>query len=178
MTDNGGIDDADDRAQMLPDFVIGMAVFLLTIGFVISFIPQMTVPYQGQERPIVAERISNTLADDLLAEQGTLSQLNETCTEELFTEAESGVCPFDASTSVNEQVGVSSRYTVNVSIKRNVSGGPEPEILCANDGSFGTCGSNPLAIGPPVPSAGESVVTSRRAVFVGGNVSELEVSVW
>lgn len=172
--------DLDDhslkRAQTMPDFIVAMGIFLLTVAFVVAFVAGMTVPYEDQETPVVAERVASDLADGRLAESPAV--LDERCTLAFFGHADATGCPFDASDSLNDQLGVARWHSVNVTLRRNVTGGPEPEILCGNGGSVGPCGSDRLAVGPAVPSDGKSVGTARRTVYVDGERAILEVRVW
>lgn len=160
----------------MPDFIVAMGIFLLTVSFVVAFVPQMVSPYADQETPVVAERVASDLAEDRLAESPSV--LDERCTLAFFGHADATECPFDATNSLNEQVGVAPWYSVNVTLRRNVTGGPDLEILCGNDGSIGPCGSDRFAVGPEVPRDSKSVATARRAVYVDGQRAILEVSVW
>lgn len=178
MNGNEPVRNGDDRAQTLPDFVVAVAVFLLAITFVVAFVPQLTAPYEEQERPIMAERIASDLSGALLAESGTSIRVNESCTRAFFRQTNASGCPFDPTKATTEQLGVESHYVVNVTLERNVSGGPEPEILCADDDTIGPCGSERLAIGPPVPEGDRSVAVARRTVHVDGEAAVLEVRVW
>jgi hypothetical protein len=159
------------------DFVVAIGVFLLTVGFVVAFVPQLTAPYQEQEDPAVAQRVTSGLADNLLAGDAP-STLDEACTVAFFTQSGAGGCPFDTSNALTDQVGVGPRYRVNVTLERDVTGDAELDVLCANSGSIGACGSDPLRIGPPTPADRRSVASSRRAVTVDGRDAVLEVTVW
>lgn len=165
-----------DRGQTMVDFVVAMGIFLLTVGFVVAFVAGMTVPYEDQQTPLVAERVASDLADDRLAESPAV--LDERCTLAFFGHADATGCPFDAGDSLNDRLGVAPLYSVNVTLRRNVSGGPGSEILCGDGGSVGPCGSDRLAAGPSVPDDGTSVATARRAVHVDGQRAILEVRVW
>lgn len=171
----GGDGTSSDRAQMLPDFVIGIAIFLVTITFIVGFIPQITAPYQEQEKPVVAERIADDVSGALLGEPGARSRLNTDCTLAFFAQSDAASCPFDTTNALNEQLGVSDRYSVRISL---VDTGQDAEVLCADGGSIEPCGTDPLAVGPSVPQDGRSVVTAHRAVHVDGRVAVLEVRVW
>lgn len=165
-----------DRGQTMPDFIVAMGIFLLTVAFVFAFVPQMTVPYSEQETPVVAERVASDLAEDRLADSPSV--LDEECTLAFFGHADDAGCPFDANHTLNEQLGVSRWYSVNVTLRRNVTGGPDLEVLCGDGGSVGSCGTDRLAAGPAVPRDGRSVSTARRAVYVDGQHAILEVRVW
>lgn len=68
-----------DRGQTTLDFAIGTSVFLLTIIFVLGFVPTMFDPFAGGtgSRLIVADRAATMLAGDVLApstsDPGTLA---------------------------------------------------------------------------------------------------------
>lgn len=166
------------RAQTLPDFVIGIAVFLLVISFVVAFIPQLTVSYEEQEKSAVAERVASDLSGDLLADPGASPGLNEDCTLQFFANTTEADCPFDTGDALNERLGVSAEYSVNVTLRENVSSGPDSEILCADGGSIGSCGTDQLALGPAVPGDSRSVAASQQVVSVDGRYAALEVRVW
>lgn len=168
------------RGQTTPDFVIGISVFLVTIAFIVAFIPQMLVPYQDQDHAAVTERVAGTLTGTLLGsvESESASVLNESCTVAFLTQTDGTGCPFNTTTALTTQVGIESHYAVNVTLKRDVAGGPAPDILCANDGAIGTCGTDRLAVGPSVPTDSRSVATTQRTVFINGTDATLEVTVW
>lgn len=166
-----------DRAQTLPDFVVGVAIFLIAVGFVFAFLPQMTTPYQDQEEAAVAERSASDLSQSLLAEPGAAG-LDEACTVAFFDGSVEPGCSFDGTDPLEEQLGISSRYSVNVTLEESASGGPGSETLCGDEGEIGSCGSERLALGPSVPGDGRSVASARQAVHVDGDDAVLEVSVW
>lgn len=166
-----------DRGQTLLDFVVAVGLFVLAIAFVASFVPQMTVPYESQEKPLVAERTTDTLADTLLAGPAP-STLDEECTVAFFEQGNATGCPFDSTESVTDQVGIGSQYDVNVTVRRRAAGGGALEPLCSDDGTVGPCGTSPLAIGPPVPEDRTIVASASRTVSVNGTDAVLEVRVW
>jgi hypothetical protein len=171
--------DTGERGQTLPDFVVGVAIFLVTVTLVVQFVPQLLVPYEDQERPVVARRVASDLAGDLLA-TSQRAQLNETCTLSFFAQSGAGGCPFDTSEAVTTQVGVASGYSVNATLRDAPSDDPDSDVLCDVGGSVGGCasGGSPLELGPPVPQGGESVATARRRVVVGDTEAVVEVGVW
>lgn len=183
MSDGRSTRSGSDRAQTLPDFVIGITVFLLTIGFIVAFVPQMTVPYQDQETAVVAERTASDLSGTLLSDPETSSGLNEPCTIAFFTGSDEPGCSFDTNESVEDQLGISSKYSVNVTLEGSVGGGPGSDTLCGDeDGdSIGSCEGDRterLAVGPSPPHGGGSVATARQVVHVDGTDAVLEVSIW
>lgn len=184
-----------DRAQTLPDFVIGVTVFLLTIGFIVAFVPQMMAPYEGQETSVVADRAASSLANDLLSKSGAASGqgasseqepssgLNETCTAAFFTDSDASGCSFDANDSIEDRIGIDSRYAINVTLEGSVGGSPGSDTWCADEDeeSIGPCDGDQterLAVGPSTPDDSRSVATARQVVHVNGSDAVLEVSIW
>lgn len=167
-----------DRGQTLPDFAVGIAIFLLTISFVVVFVPQMSLPFDDQEQPVVAERIANDLGNHLLADGNTSSKLDESCTLSFFAREGGDGCQFDDA-SLSEQLGIDTGYSVNVTLRNASSDGSTSEILCDEAGSIDDCsGGSTLAIGPDVPPGDRSVSTARVGVFSENTDAVLEVRVW
>lgn len=169
-----------DRGQTLPDFTVGIAVFLLTIAFVSVFVPQLIVSVDGQERPVVAERLASDLKSDRLTEPDSQSELNESGTRAVFDQNR---------TETLEQFGAASWYSLNVTLRDGPSRDTDSEVLCAGSDDewwLADCGdgSERFAIGEPVPRQDRSVATAQRALFAvetAENRTEyviLEVSLW
>lgn len=162
------------------DFLTGMLVFFVVVGFVLLFIPGLLTPTQGdQETALVADRVGNQLVEFHLGEPGTAT-LN-TCAFWFFNQSGSNPCDtFDTSASLSDQVGIDDQYMVNVTVQRNVTGGPDREILCADGDEVVTCssGGSPLAVGPSPQSGEGSVATARRHVSFDGTTAEMRVEVW
>lgn len=159
-----------ERGQTLPDFAVGIAVFLVTITFVVVFVPQLIVPFEDPERPAVAERVASDLSRDALAERETPSMLNESRTLAFFDEE-----------LETERLGVDSRYSVNVTLRNASSDARTSAVLCADGDSIRDCdaaGGPPLEAGPSVPEDDRSVSTARVGVFTDGTDAVLEVRVW
>ena len=155
-----------ERGQTLPDFTVGIAIFLLTISFIVVLVPQLTVPFEDQEQPAVAERITSDLSENLLAEQEAPSRLNESRTLSFFEDE------LEA-----DQLGIDPRYSVNITL-RDPS---DSAILCENGSgeSITDCdGGSKLAVGPSVPPDGRSVSTAKVGVFTEETNAVLEVRVW
>lgn len=50
----------DERGQTGLDFVIGIGIFLLAVGFLVAFAPNMVAPHSDSpELPLVADRAAN-----------------------------------------------------------------------------------------------------------------------
>lgn len=160
----------DGRGQTLPDFTVAIAIFLLTITFISLFVPQIIQPFDDQEQPVVAERITGHLSNSELVEAGSL-QLNETATTEFFNTT-------DTDADVLDAVGVSRGYSVNITLRDGPSQNPDSTILCDDGGEIGTSCGEKLQIGPVIPADGQSVSTTRRTLFLDNRDVVLEVGVW
>lgn len=173
--------DAASRGQTLPDFAVGIAIFLITVTFVVLFLPQLTLPYQDQEQAVVVERVASDLGNHLLAAQHPPSTLNETCTIAFFPpQDDTPNCPFDTSETVTQQVGIGSAYSLNVTLRDAPSDAPQSDILCSTGSSIDDCesGGDRLAIGAAVPENDRSVSMARQRVTVSGDGVVIEVGVW
>lgn len=156
-----------DRAQYGFDFLAGMSIFLLTIGFIYGFAPGMFSPFTSDTGPnmIVADRSAASLSEQLLVESTTSpGTLNESCTEEFFSPAgPTAGCHFDAdSGDLHAALGIDTTVGVNVTIEDNGTIVDERVRLAAG----------------PKPDASTSVTVSQRIVFVYGEEKTLYVRVW
>jgi hypothetical protein len=171
-------DDANrgsSRAQTSIDFAVGMSVFLLTVAFVVGFLPGVFEPFtDGSEGdPLAADRTASLLAEQVLADPGSPSVLDGPCTAEFFDAEGDGAggvagCRYDADAAdLDAALGLGPGVEVNVTIAENgtvrsVSHGGETVDLHAG----------------PTPPESESVVVSRRVVLLGGEERDLYVRVW
>lgn len=178
----------DGRGQTSLDFLIGVGVFMLTIAFVVGVIPGLTDPFSGgQETPLVADRVASEVVEGMMVEPERSSVLNETCTYAFFGagpgDGDDCSLPFDASEDdLPTRLGIDDRYSVNVTVERNVAGGADREIRCTNGETTGRCGflagtETTLAIGPR-PADRRSVVSSRRTAYLDGRDVTVVVRVW
>lgn len=147
-----GTDRRNARAQLTIDFLIGIVTFLLVVGFVFSFVPEMLVPFTTSQssHPVVADRTATHLAEDRLA-------------------AESGVLDggsvngfFDGSDSeadLRGEVGVSDPTRVTVALE-------------------GMDGSVVHERGPAPPRETGQVTVVHRTVTYEGESHRLVVEVW
>lgn len=180
-----------DRGQTGVDFLVGIGVFLLTVGFVVAFVPGILAPFSDdQELPLVADRAADTVVGDLLAGPEP-SVLDVACTLEFFGVGSGGGCslvPDPSGDGLATELGLSStgggryntQYHVRVSLEPNVPDDPDRGVLCGTDApSVHTCGAGTrLEIGPRVPTSTDSVVTATRVVYVDGQDAILVVRVW
>jgi len=166
------------RAQTSIDFVVGMSVFLLTVAFVVGFVPGVFEPFtaSGEEATLTADRTAAALAEHLLADPATPSALNATCTAEFFSTADGGLieaCRFDADASdLETALGVGSTTGVNVTVEEDGS-----YLRAYENGTVSPDGDVSLRAGPDPPDSG-NVVTARRVVLLDGEGRNLYVRVW
>lgn len=159
---------AADRGQLGFDFMVGMAVFLLTVGFLFAFLPGMFEPFSNNsgQGMIGADRSAALLAEDALVEDpAEPGLLNETCTVDFFEDgADAPGCRFEQDgTELAAAVGIDPPSSVNATIEA--------------DGSVITHAGVRLAAGPAVP-ARVDVTVSQRIVHLDGTDRRLIVRVW
>ncbi|WP_232342982.1 DUF7287 family protein [Halosimplex litoreum] len=176
-----------ERGQTTLDFALGMSIFLLSLVFVVAFVPGMLEPFSGgaqSETPAV-----NRVADDLT--QGTLGNasapyvLDETCTVELFTAGVPGECRYDG-TELSDRVGVLERSPVNVTIRGDLDGSGADDILCWDTSVVGgqlaergASGCGPLLTGGSNPAgSGGKTVSAQRVALLDGQDVTVEVVMW
>jgi hypothetical protein len=168
---DGGILDKRDRGQTSIDFVVGMAVFLLTVAFVVAFLPGVFEPFtaNGEGDSLAADRTATVLAEQLLADPTDPAVLDAGCTAEFFDAAGDGAggltdCGFGTDAAdLETALGLDSTTHVNVTI--------------AERGRVRSVNGVPLRAGPTPPTS-ESVVVSHRVVLLDGEESDLYVRVW
>lgn len=76
------------RGQTGVDFIVGIGVFLLTISFVVLFIPGLLAPFNGltTTNPMVADRVADDLVYQELAADDAVGRLNQTKTQAFFAD--------------------------------------------------------------------------------------------
>lgn len=169
-----------DRGQTALDLAVGIGVFLLVVTFAAGFLPEMYAPFDDEpQRPQVADRSADRLVATLAESPDNPSVLNESCTVTVLRGTNAG-CGYDPGDDLTEQLGVGSRYRVNLSLQRNVTADPGLEPLCTDGSEVKDCstGSDRLALGPAVPTDRSSVDTTQRLVYVGGRDATVVVHVW
>ena len=150
-----------------------MSVFLLTVAFVVAFLPGVFEPFtaSGEGDVLAADRTASLLAGQLLAEPTSPGALNATCTAEFFSEGDQGMidaCRFTADAAdLDAALGLGPATSVNVTIEEN---GSVRSV---------TYGGQPIELRAGAkPPESESVVVSRRVVLLDGTESDLFVRVW
>jgi hypothetical protein len=180
------------RAQTSIDFAVAMGVFLVAVTTVVAFLPDLIQPFSGTptQNPLLADRVANQVVDYQLAGPSA-GVLNGTCTLYFFntTESSNPCGSFESDEGLQDKLGLDTTANVNVTVERNVTGGPDTEVLCGTGPSGGdvlvkhpcdgAAGEYRLAAGDDLPDSGASVSVARRAVLVGGEQDALLiVRVW
>ena len=81
-----GATDSNDRGQTGLDFLVGMSVFLLAVGFVFLFLPTMFDPFvgSGTSNALVADRSAAQLAEETLVDPTQPSVLDDAKVDAFF----------------------------------------------------------------------------------------------
>lgn len=159
------------RGQAGFDFLVGMSVFLITVGVVFTSVPGIFQPFESETGPnmVVADRSASLLVEDYLVDDVTKpSILNESCSVDFFDgDTDDSSCRFDHNgTALHAALSVDEFSGVNVTIESNGS------ILTLDAGN-----SVDAAAGRAPPSTAD-VVVGKRAVTIGGKRGVLFVRVW
>jgi hypothetical protein len=153
---------SDDRGQTAIDFAVGATLFLLTMAFVFTFVPVMFQPFAtSQSDPLVADRVANRLATDILGSPDEPYIIDETCTTAFFDDTGSPDCSYEfvsASLHPHLALGVQQKTNVNVTLVDS-SGTVEEQI------------------GDSRATARDVIIAQRRVLYDGESY-ELIVRVW
>jgi hypothetical protein len=168
------------RGQTSIDFVVGMSVFLLTVAFVVAFLPGVFEPFtaSGAGDTLASDRTASLLAEQLLADPANPTVVDSACAAEFFDVEGDGAggvasCQFTTDAAdLDAALGLGPGTTVNVTIEE---GGRILRIY--ENGTVHPDGDIHLAAGPEPPEA-ESVVVSRRVVLLDDSDRDLYVRVW
>jgi hypothetical protein len=136
------------------------------MAFVFTFVPVMFQPFStSQTDPLVADRVANRLATDVLGDPAEPYVLDETCTEVFFngSDPDSYGCyhpdpVFDPGEHPNLVLGVENDTRINVTL-------------------VDASGSVVEDVGTPTENAAD-VITAQRRVLYDGRSHELYVRVW
>jgi hypothetical protein len=175
------------RGQTTLDFATGMSLFLLTLIFVVAFVPGMLEPFSGgaqSETPAV-NRVADELTGGMLGNASAPYVLDETCTVELFTPGIPSQCRYDG-TELSDRVGILERTPVNVTIRGDIDDSGTDTILCWDTSVVGgqlaergdpDCGTLLTGGSNPAGSGGKTVSAHRVALLDGEDVT-VEVVMW
>ena len=180
------------RAQTTLDFAVGMSIFLLTVAFVVSFLPAMFQPFEAGDgsQVVAADRVADQLARRLLVGGAEPFVLDASCTEQFFalagspTESSPSDCRFDGS-DLHDRVGLADDANVNVRLVGEDTGdaGDQPDLLCTDaSGTVDESGDQSCATtfeaGSAPPDDTGSVVVARRVVSIQHRDATLLVRTW
>jgi len=182
---------ADRRGQTTLDFSLGISIFLVSLVFIVMFVPGMLQPFVGgtQAETPAANRVADDLSQRLLGNASAPYVLDADCTREFFTTGAPAACQFDAGT-LQERVGVLDRTNLNVTIRGNATGDADDETLCWNGAgdafversdakcSPGVGGDVLLSRGPDPTVQGGKTVSARRVALLDGRDVTIEVVLW
>lgn len=170
------------RGQMSIDFLIGIGIFLATIGFVSVFITGVVTPFsENQAQPLVVNRAAEHLVEDSLASQTDPNRLNRTCTLAFFGGAGSSGCAFVSSDALTQRVGISDHWDLNITVEENDPLAAGNEILCMDPtANLQSCslGGTKLAAGGNAPAESNSIATSIRIVSLDKQDVVVKVRLW
>jgi len=174
----------DRRAQTPIDFAVGAGVFLLTLAFVVAFVPSLFDPFAAADTaaPLVSDRIAAALADDVLAaspaDPGVLSPA---CTVAFFepngTLATDAGCADGVATSPDAQFGLDRDVQVVIHRPDETAPSENPAnvTIPTRHGTF----EDVVLSRPESPvDAGGDVTVSQRLVSLHGEQYRLTVRVW
>jgi hypothetical protein len=179
MWDNG------NRAQTPIDFTVGAGVFLLTLAFVIAFVPTLFDPFSAAATasPVVSDRVAAGVAGDLLAaspaEPGVLSP---TCTVAFLsanaTLGSDADCHPAIAESPTTHFGIDGdvQVVIHAPDDRNPSTNASTLSIATRHGRFEVEPARTTA--DPSDAAGKDVTVSQRLVSIGGTQYRLTVRVW
>lgn len=186
------------RGQTTLDFAIGVGVFLISVAFVLSFVPGMIQPFETntQEEMSVADRVATQLAKSMLGGPSPYV-LGDECTVEFFrtdATAPGGVtCPFNENDlgdtgTLPGRLGIDAEHDVQVRIQGDIDGDGTHATLCwdaaggkiIEQGNADCDGSDTIfdvSTGTPPTSTG-SVNTGERVVSLRKYDVRILVQAW
>lgn len=168
-----------DRGQTGVDFVVGVAIFLLTTAFVFGFVPGILAPFgEATTTPLYADRVVDDLAYDTLAEGSAPGVLDSECTLAFFGVTTPTDCRFDAGDPHRDIVGLPEMYEYNISVQTLSADGTRVQLYGDAEGTISTTGETRLAVGEPVPEEYGSVSSVTRHVALDDTDAVLVVRVW
>jgi hypothetical protein len=161
---------ARSRGQTTLDYAVGVASFLIVVGFVFAFIPSIVGPFTAEpsDRPLIADRSADQLSQDMLIDAPTAYALNATCTEAFFDA--DGTAPDDCRFGMDAQDLPTALNVSSPGVSFNVT------IRDAN-GDLRSVDGTELAAGEP-PRPGSNVVSAKRVVLLDNSRGYLTVKAW
>jgi hypothetical protein len=166
-------DPTTERGQSLNDFVIGVGLFLLVVGYTFAFLPTVFQPFLdvGRGTTQAADRTADHLVRYVLAENasnGTATVpglLNAACTEAFFDDSITNPpdgCRFE-STDLNSIAALPDTTRVNVTVLRD-------ETVVERNGVTFTRG--------PDPTGASDIARTVRIATLDGKDVRVIVRTW
>ncbi|NHN58343.1 MULTISPECIES: hypothetical protein [Halorussus] len=174
-----------------------MSIFLVTVAFVVTFLPGMFQPFEGGDGPAVvaADRVADQLGRRLLAAGAEPFVLDASCTAAFFADsgppAESS--PADCrygGTTLRDRLGLANDADVNVRlVGEDADGDGDPDLLCSDGDADGdgdvvidetgdqSCATT-FEAGDAPPDDTGSVAVARRVVSIQHGDATLLVRTW
>jgi len=175
----------NDRGQTTLDFAVGMGLFIISLIFILVFVPGLLDPFTAgtQDETPAVNRVADQLSQQLLGTSTEPYVVSTHCTLELFEDDAVEGCPFSGST-LNERLGVRDLSSVNVTIRSNVTGSAASSVLCWDTDtdpaslSEGSSCDTRLASGPSPVTTSSKTVSARRVVVLNGHDVTIHVEMW
>ncbi|PSQ41847.1 hypothetical protein BRD17_10160 [Halobacteriales archaeon SW_7_68_16] len=105
----------DERGQTLQDYLLGISLFIIVVGFVFALVPSILSPFTPpieSSQTVRAERVSSQMIDDFAVEGGRTT-LNATAVNESLDGADG--------TFFEDRYAVDDVTDINVTIERATS---------------------------------------------------------
>lgn len=186
----------DDRGQTQIDFAVGAGVFLVTLAFVVAFVPTLFEPFAVADTasPLVSDRIADGTVDLLGASTNVSGDatavhaptrpgvLSPACTVAFFTTDttldDDAACPFDAGTDLDVLFGIDDDVQIVVH-ELNETAPAENPVSVDLETRHGTVGGelNRSSTDPNATTI-DDVAVSGRVVSLNGVQYRLTVRVW
>lgn len=161
--------EAGERGQTTIDFAIGATLFLLVMAFVFIFVPVMFEPFTtSQSEPLVADRVANRLATDILGKPDQPYVLDEDCTASFFDAADPSAPAKCEHLDQFDDYGASLHPHLSLGVEQNTN---------INVTLVDPSGNVEEAVGTPRGGAVD-VITAQRRVLYKDESYELFVRVW
>ncbi|MGZ0745669.1 DUF7287 family protein [Haloparvum sp. AD34] len=167
---NGGGTSPRNRGQTTLDYAVGVASFLIVVGFVFAFIPSIVGPFTAEpsDRPLIADRSADQLSQDMLIDAPTAYSLNATCTEGFFDA--DGTAPDGCRFGMDAQDLPDALNVSSPGVSFNVT-------ITNATGDVRSVDGTQLAAGD-TPRPGSNVVSAKRVVLLEETRGYLRVKVW
>lgn len=161
----------DDRGQTLPDYLMGVSIFLFVVLASVFLVHSSFVPLDDTAPDASpADRALET-AVEKTSSPPMQTTLDEACTVAVFDVTQDGTadtpipdhCSLTSSTTLTQFVGIDSQHHVNMTVEKT--------------GTVASVRGVTLATGPETPDGG-GVVTAFSYVSIDGTTYQLHLRGW